>query len=51
MVYAQEYTDYIAILGQPTHVHSDDRLPQVVGLEEDVAGGDVGIVTVSKGVY
>ena len=49
--YAQEHADYIAARDQATHVHSDGRLPSAVGLKENVAGGDIGIVTVSIVVY
>ena len=47
MAYAQEHSDYMAALGTGTHLHSDGTLPQDIGVQENVASGDGGILTVA----
>lgn len=47
MAYAQQHSDYMAATLTSTHLHSDGTLPQSIGLQENVAGGDVEIMTTS----
>ena len=51
MSYAQEHADYIDSLNSGTHIHSDGTLPWDSGIQENVAGGSAGYVTVAVVVY
>lgn len=45
MAYAQDHADYIAETQHSTHEHRDGSVAQDIGLNENVAGGDVGYIT------
>ena len=48
MAYAQEHSDYQAAIKTSTHLHSDGNTPQDIGLQENVASGTVGFMTISS---
>lgn len=51
MAYAQEHSEYQAATHVGTHRHSDGTTPLSMGLQENVAGGTVGVVTAAVVVY
>jgi LysM repeat protein len=51
MAYAQQHAEYMATNGMTTHQHSDGSLPWEQGIQENVASGTSGLMTVDITVY
>lgn len=49
--YAQEHAEYCASLGHGTHQHSDGSYPWDAGIQENVASGTEGLLTVNVVVH
>ena len=47
MAYAQQHADYMASIQSATHTHSDGSVPWDNGIQENVATGTTGIMTIS----
>jgi hypothetical protein len=51
MAYAQSHAEYEASIGASSHTHSDGSTAWSIGLEENIAEGDSGLLTPEYAVY